>query len=43
VLDHPQESRQAAERLRRRVREAFSVQRMVEQIVASYRQALAAA
>jgi glycosyltransferase involved in cell wall biosynthesis len=43
VLDHPQESRQSAENLRRHVREAFSVRPMVEQIVAAYRQALSAA
>jgi glycosyltransferase involved in cell wall biosynthesis len=43
ALDHPQDSRQSAESLRDRVREAFSVRLMVDQIVAAYRQALAAA
>ena len=38
TLDDPQESRQFAQELRKRVREAFSAQLMVEQVLAAYRQ-----
>ncbi|MEA2984147.1 MAG: hypothetical protein QOD94_401 [Alphaproteobacteria bacterium] len=38
ILDDPQESRQFAQELRNRVREAFSAQLMVEQVLAAYRQ-----
>lgn len=40
MLDNPPESRQFAERLRRRVHERFSTPLMVGEIVAAYRQAL---
>jgi glycosyltransferase involved in cell wall biosynthesis len=40
ALDDPQESRQFAQDLRGRLCEAFSVQLMVDQILAAYRQAL---
>jgi glycosyltransferase involved in cell wall biosynthesis len=40
ALDQPQESRQVAQDLRRRVRESFSVELMVDEVLASYRQAL---
>jgi glycosyltransferase involved in cell wall biosynthesis len=40
ALDDPQEIRQFAVALRQRVRETFSVQRMVDEVLASYRQAL---
>jgi len=43
ALDDPQESRQFAQDLRGRLREAFSLQLMVDQILAAYRQALQAA
>jgi glycosyltransferase involved in cell wall biosynthesis len=40
VLDNPQESRQFAQQLRQRVREAFAVQLMIDQVLAAYRQVL---
>jgi glycosyltransferase involved in cell wall biosynthesis len=40
ALDQPQEARQVAQDLQRRVREGFSVQLMVDAVLASYRQAL---
>jgi glycosyltransferase involved in cell wall biosynthesis len=43
ALDDPVGTRQSAQQLRQRVHEAFSVQVMVDQVLASYRQALNAA
>lgn len=40
TLDDPQESRHFAQELRHRLQETFSVQLMVDQIIAAYRQAL---
>jgi glycosyltransferase involved in cell wall biosynthesis len=43
ALDDPAESRQFADHLRQRVHEGFSVQLMVDEVLASYRQALRSA
>jgi glycosyltransferase involved in cell wall biosynthesis len=43
ALDNPAATCQAAQRLRQRVHETFSVQVMVDQVLASYRQALSVA
>ena len=40
ALDNPQRSREAADSLNRRVREGFSVDQMVERILAAYRTVL---
>ena len=43
ALDRPQESLQFAQRLRQRIREGFSTQLMVDEVIDAYRQALRAA
>jgi glycosyltransferase involved in cell wall biosynthesis len=40
ALENPQEMRQFAQALRQRVRDGFSVQLMVDDVLAAYRQAV---